>query len=218
MKSLIILLFLAPLTLIAQQSAGEWHLGLSGSFEASAMTISDEDESSIPQYGFSSGLIIGYTMDSHITWFSGITYGIKNISHTQGGYTFGSDLDPTTGFTGTSEIRHNIQLSDIEFPIQMKYFFFNQFYMRAGLGINFLNERTVDKTIHYTDGLIEPLLSNPRSYMNYSTTLGFGYTQPIGEKLNFNFDPFIKYYFIENIIPMTHLYNIGVNASLTLKL
>ncbi|MFT5823705.1 MAG: hypothetical protein ACI8ZM_004967 [Crocinitomix sp.] len=218
MKKLIVLLFLAPISLVAQQNTAEWHLGISTRLEVSAMNIHNINESSEAQYGFTSGLTIGYNLSPRLTLLTGISYGIKNISHTQGGLTFGSDIDPTYGFTGSSDLITEIQLGDIEIPLQMKYFLFKQFYVRTGLGINFLNERSVQRTLMYTDGTNTTLTSNPDSYLNSSATLGFGYMQPIGEKFNFNIEPFIKYYFRENTIPVTHLYNIGVNASLTLKL
>ncbi|NOQ73687.1 MAG: outer membrane beta-barrel protein [Crocinitomix sp.] len=219
MKNIIALLFLFPLSLVAQQNGGEWHLGISGGPEVSAMTIQNVDESSTAKYGFTSGLTIAYNINPKLTWQSGISFGIKNINHTQSGLTFGSDIDPTTGFTGSSVLTRKIQLSDVEIPVQMKYFFFKQFYARTGVGINFLNEKSVEGKINHSDGTIsELLIKSLDSYINYSATLGFGYMQPIGDKLNFNIEPFIKYYLRDNIIPITHLYNIGLNASLTLKL
>ncbi len=218
MKKLVTLLFLIPFTLLSQQNAAEWHLGISVKPEISAMTIHINGESSKAEYGFSSGLTLGYNISSSITFETGIYYGIKNINHSKGGLTFESDIDPEFGVIGTSELTRKIQLQDIEIPIQAKYFLFKQLYFRSGLGLNFLSERSYVNTIHHSDGTTTTIESDPESYLNYSATLGIGYMQPIGEKINFNIEPFIKYYFRDNIIPITHLYNIGLNAALTLKL
>ena len=218
MKKLVTLLFLIPLTLLAQQNAPEWHLGISIKPEVSAMTIHDKDESSKAEYGFTGGLTLGYNIAPSLTFETGIYYGIKNISHSQGGLIFGSDIDPQAGVLGTSELIREVQLNDIEIPIQAKYFFFKQLYFRSGLGINLLSERSFENRINHSDGTTTTIVSDPESYLNYSATIGIGYMQPIGEKMNFNIEPFIKYYFRDNIIPITHLYNIGLNAALTLKL
>lgn len=218
MNRIITILFLLPFTLCAQQNAPEWHIGISAKPEVSAMTIQFPDESSDAEYGFNGGLTLGYNMGERLTWETGVYYGVKNINHTQGGLTFGSDIDPESEIIGTSELTTKVQLSDFEIPVQMKYFFYKQFYLRTGLGINFLNERTRESTVNHSDGKITVLESKASAYVDYSATLGVGYMQPIGEKFNFNIEPFIKYYFRDKIIPITHLYNIGLNTSLTMKL
>jgi hypothetical protein len=218
MKRLLIFAFIIPLSLVAQQNAPEYHIGISVKPEVSVMTIQDQDESSEAQYGFTGGLTFGYNLNAHVTFESGLYYGTKNISHTQGGLVFGSDIDPTSGVTGNSTAFSKIQITDIEIPIQMKYLFYKRFYLRTGMGLNFLSEQSVDRTIEHSDGTITTLDSEPRSYVDYSATIGVGYLQPIGEKFNFNIEPYIKYYFRDNIIPITHLYNIGINASFTMKL
>tara|TARA_B110000037_G_scaffold213293_1_gene267578 strand:- start:22690 stop:23103 length:414 start_codon:yes stop_codon:yes gene_type:complete len=137
MKNIIALLFLIPFLAVAQQNAPEYHIGISVKPEDSAMTIQDQDESIAAQYGFTTGLTFGFNMNSLLTWETGVYYGLKNINHSQAGLVFGSDIYPKTGVTGTSTAISNIQITDIEIPIQMKYLFYKRFYLRTGMGLNY---------------------------------------------------------------------------------
>ena len=218
MKLVVSLLFLIPTSLFAQQNGGEWHFGISGGPETSAITIQNEFESTVAEYGFFGGLSIGFNLATSFTWQTGIYYGVKNINYTQGGLIFDADIDPEAGVTGNSERHTNMTLTEIEIPLQIKYFFYKSFYARTGLGLNFLNERAVENRVDHSDGTTTALASDPRSSVNTSAIIGMGYMQPIGEKFNFNIEPYIKYYFRDNIIPTTHLYNIGLKATFTVKL
>ncbi|MCG8575963.1 MAG: PorT family protein [Flavobacteriales bacterium] len=220
MKSLLTLwLFISSLSFAQESTQRKLYIGLNVSPEINGLLLGNSvgTESSTPQIGYSSGINFAFRPNKMISLRSGINFSQKRYQHLHEGLIFNSDIDPTSSFINTSTVETEVSYGLLQVPF---IFQFNPqgspFFVSAGLAYNYQLESSPYRVFHYGDGTVQVSAPVFKEASNISASMSIGYELNLNDRLQFAFEPYFQYYFVDHIISLSNLYNIGIRTSFNL--
>lgn len=230
------MLFLAAIHLSAQETP-RLQLGLSFSPDycfrsiinndgssGSGSIISSRDSNEKGKIGYTTGLNLIYNLGPTLGLELGLHYSNKGYQYVSGyGLTFGSMIDPRTGFAYTSgtptsvRFRYNFHYLDV--PLKVNFTFGHgtvRFVASAGAALNVLFSEKVRAVIKYDDGHTERnSYTSTYDYntINISPLVSAGIDLQLGSNSNLRIMPVFRYGVVKIIDdPVSaRLWNAGIH-------
>lgn len=192
--------------------------GFSISPEVNYLMTHRSGEQSEASPGLSSSLFVHRDIGNRLAIETGLGFGIKQINHLQTGLIFGSDIDPQQGILSYSSLETNATLNEIQLPVSgVLTLAQSHFSLVFGLTGHYQWTNNAKRIIHHGSGGENTQLNSTfNPLLNFSTAIGFRYTQPISQKIGLIVEPKFTFYFREYIVPLTRLCCGGLKLGLIL--
>lgn len=187
--------------------------------------FNNEEES--PKYGYTTGIVILYNLNKHISFESGIQFSNKGYKNNTGALRRPDEIDPMKGFvppTPTSIVDSKIVYNHLYLDLPVRAIFSYgkkrvRFVSSLGVTTNILLKATQKSVFKYQNGNKERKTTNqPYTYqpINISPMISFGADYQVNNKLNLRVEPSFKYglfKIIKNKPITAYLWNAGLNIS-----
>ncbi len=217
-KNLLIFFFLFPFVLIGQDLE-KWQLGVQLRPIMSGVTSYQSDYSSQPNFCFSGYAGALYTINSNITFNTGLGFGWNKYSRTQSNLIFEWDIDPEAGVISSSVLDENFTTRSIEIPAIFNFKLFNNLYAVGGVQANLRQVIGIDRTIRSSAGKYEELiLKDANPAFTASVVIGLGYQFELTEKINIHAEPLFRWNLTDPIMTAGNLYESALQIGCFVRL